>query len=100
MLDAIVMLRPQFSHLDAIHDQRRIGARVNNRGPSGRGEPDKDEPESKAEDVNMVVKDTENPESLDVYGGMYATMKLLRDMNDEPWQKLAWIDSEVCTFKR
>ena len=50
------------------------------------------EPEAKA--VNMAVKSTEGNEE-DMYGTMKATAKLLRDMRDEPWQRLTWIDQDV-----
>ena len=89
-LDAMVTLRPQFEHLDAIHDQQRIGARFNHA--------DDEKKESKAEDVNMTVKDTEDDEPVDLYGGMPETLRILREMADEPWQRLEWIDSEVSIF--
>ena len=43
----------------------------------------------------MAVKSTEGGEE-DMYGGMKATAKILRNMRDEPWQRLAWIDQDVC----
>lgn len=87
----MVQLRPQFNHLDALHEQDKSVARYE-RVQEEKGT------ESKAEDVNMVVKDTDNNESLDMYGGMNETSKLLRAMRDEPWQHLSWIDQEVSKF--
>lgn len=52
----------------------------------------------KAEDVNMVIKDTENNDNSDMYGGMSETAKLLREMRDEPWQHLKWIDQDVSLY--
>lgn len=85
----MVMLRPQFEHLDALRVQQRIGSRS--------ARPDEDnKKESRAEDVNMTVKDTEDDEPQDdLYGGMAETLKTLRAMAEEPWQRLSWVDSEV-----
>ena len=52
------------------------------------------DPEPEAKAVNMAVKATEVGEE-DMYGGMKPTAKLLRDMRDEPWQRLAWVDQDV-----
>lgn len=83
------MLRPQFEHLDALRVQQKLGLRATRLD-------DGDKKESKAEDVNMTVKDTEDEEPQDdLYGGMAETLKTLRAMADEPWQRLYWIDSEV-----
>ena len=92
-LDAIVQLRPQFSHLDAIAEARGEAKRAQHRSehPDIR---DNVDPEPEAKAVNMAVKSTEGGEE-DMYGGMKATAKLLRDMRDEPWQRLAWIDQDV-----
>ena len=92
-LDAIVQLRPQFRHLDAIHEAKGEARRLQIRSER----PDirdlvEVEPEAKA--VNMAVKSTEGNEE-DMYGTMKATAKLLRDMRDEPWQRLTWIDQDV-----
>jgi hypothetical protein len=46
----------------------------------------------------MAVKSAENLEELDLYGGMSATNKLLKDIRDEPWQRLHWIDQDVCNL--
>lgn len=88
-LDGMVMLRPQFEHLDALRVHQKLGLR------SSRPD-DEHRKESKAEDVNMTVKDAEDDEPQDdLYGGMAETLKVLRDMADEPWQRLQWVDSEV-----
>ena len=92
-MDAIVQLRPQFSHLDAITEARGEARRLQTRSerPDNR---DNVEPEPEARAVNMAVKSTEGNEE-DMYGGMRVTAKLLRDMRDEPWQRLAWVDQDV-----
>lgn len=92
-MDAIVQLRPQFRHLDAIYDARAEAKRIQYRleRPDNRDNVDPD-PEVMA--VNMAVKSTE-PSEEDMYGTMRATAKILRDMRDEPWQRLAWIDQDV-----
>ena len=83
------MLRPQFEHLDALRVRQ-------NPGPRSVRQDDEDKKESKAEDVNMTVKDTEDDEPQDdLYGGMAETLKNLRTMAEEPWQRLRWIDSGV-----
>ena len=88
-LDGMVMLRPQFEHLDAFRVQQKMGPRSTRLD-------DDDKKEIKAEDVNMTVKDTEDDEPQDdLYGGMAETLKSLRAMADEPWQRLEWVDSEV-----
>ncbi|KAG8527629.1 uncharacterized protein KY384_007782 [Bacidia gigantensis] len=80
-VDAIVQLRPQFAHLDAMDELNKASARRE------RGEKPKEE---LAEDVNMTVKDTADNDSVQLYGGMSATATLLRAMRDEPWQRLSW----------
>lgn len=94
-MDAIVQLRPQFSHLDSLNEAKKTMFRSERsaaeRGPDNRDNVEQ-EPEARA--VNMAVKSTEGSEE-DMYGGMRATAKLLRDMRDEPWQRLTWIDQDV-----
>lgn len=96
-LDAIVQLRPQFSHLDAIGeavgDARRIQHKSERHDIRDNAF---EEPEAKA--VNMAVKTAEGNEE-DMYGGMKATAQLLRDMRDEQWQRLTWIDQDVSYLK-
>ena len=93
-LNGMVMLRPQFEHLDALRLQQIPGFR------STRFDEDNvHKRESKAEDVNMTVKDTEDDEPQDdLYGGMAETLKTLRAMAEEPWQRLQWVDSDVSLF--
>ncbi|KAL9128689.1 MAG: hypothetical protein Q9217_002682 [Psora testacea] len=86
-LDAIVQLRPQFGHLDAVNEQEKSSARPERNTESRLRE-------ERAEDVNMVIKDTADNENIDMYGGMNETAKLLRAMRDEPWQHLKWVDQE------
>ena len=90
-LDGIVQLRPQFSHIDALNEQSSSAARQE-RNDEGKGR------EDRAEDVNMIIKDTADNENVDMYGGMGETAKLLRAMRDEPWQSLKWFDQSVSTF--
>lgn len=88
-LDAMVQLRPLFTHLDALTDLDK--STVNEKLRSGVGDP---LPETEAKAVNMTAKSTEidDPES---FGDMGKTPKLLKAMREEPWQRLSWIDSEV-----
>lgn len=85
----MVQLRPQFNHLDALGDLDKPA--LNPKSKSG-AENSIDEPQARA--VNMTVKSTEGEET-DLYGDMGETAKLLKAMREEPWQRLAWIDSEV-----
>ena len=88
-LNGMVMLRPQFEHLDAVRLQKTSEPRPDEERNSHKKE-------SKAEDVNMTVKDAEEDEPQDdLYGGMAETLKTLRAMAEEPWQRLQWVDSEV-----
>ena len=89
-MDAIVQLRPQFSHLDSINEVKKTMFR-SERAPDIRDNVEQ-EPEARA--VNMAVKSTEGNEE-DMYGGMRVTAKFLRDMRDEPWQRLTWVDQDV-----
>ena len=84
----MVQLRPHFGHLDAINEQEKSSARSDRTAESRIRE-------ERAEDVNMVIKDTADNENVDMYGGMNETAKLLRAIRDEPWQRLRWIDQEV-----
>ena len=90
-VNGMVMLRPQFEHLDALRMQQNAGTRASRHDPD-------EKRESRAEDVNMTVKDTEDDEPQDdLYGGMAETLKILRTMVEEPWQHLQWVDSGVST---
>ena len=85
----MVQLRPQFTHLDALKDQDKILTTAkslqNVANPPG---------ESEARDVNLIAKSTE-VEEVDMYRDMGQTVKLLKGMREESWQRLAWVDSEV-----
>lgn len=95
-IDAMVQLRPQFDHVDALRDREKSNPRADN----GAEETAADEPEEReARAVNMAVKSAENLEELDLYGGMSTTNKLLKDIRDEPWQILQWIDQDVCDLR-
>lgn len=53
----------------------------------------------KPEDVNLSIKAAANQEDTDNhYGGIPETLKLLRSMEDEPWQPLQWIDYQVRAY--
>lgn len=85
----MVQLRPQFNHLDALSDLDKPALYPRSKGDA---ENSLDEPQARA--VNMTVKPTDGEET-DLYGDMGETAKLLKAMREEPWQRLAWIDSEV-----
>ena len=92
-IDAIVQLRPQFDHVDALRDLEKLSAAHGDRTAEDTAADDADEGEAKA--VNVAVKSAENLEELDLYGGMSATNRLLKAIRDEPWQKLKWVDQDV-----
>ena len=95
-IDAMVQLRPQFDHVDALRDREKSNPRADH----GAEETAADEPEEReARAVNMAVKSAENLEELDLYGGMSTTNKLLKHIRDEPWQRLQWIDQDVCDLR-
>lgn len=92
-LDAMVQLRPQFNHLDALGDLDKQAVNPRSRGGA---EDAAEEPQARA--VNMTVKSTE-VDDMDGYGDTSETARLLKAMREEPWQRLGWIDSEVrCSF--
>ena len=76
-------MRPKLSHLDALADQEKSSTRAQR-------DADHVQPESEARAVNMTVKSSDG-EELD----MSATAKTLRAMQEEPWQRLSWVDEEV-----
>ena len=82
-VDAIVQLRPQFHHLDAIVDGERHSSRIQR-------EAENPAPESEARAVNMTVKSSEDDE-LD----MSVMAKSLKAIQAEPWQRLQYVDEEV-----
>lgn len=89
-LDAMVQLRPQFDHLDALGELEKP---VMNPKSKAGVENLTEEPQARA--VNMTAKSAD-VEEMDLYGDMSETARLLRAMREEPWQRLAWVDSEVC----
>lgn len=90
-MEALVQLRPQFGHLDALNEAKKIILRSERF--SEKRDNVEQEPEARA--VNMAVKSTEGGNEEEMYGGMKATAKILGDMRDEPWQRLAWVDQDV-----
>ena len=81
-----MQLRPQFGHLDALVDLEKP-ARAHRAAENG-------EEESEAKAVNMTAKSTEAEDS-EMYGGVSETLKLLKAMREEAWQRMTWIDQEV-----
>ncbi|MCJ1288029.1 hypothetical protein MMC26_007382 [Xylographa opegraphella] len=81
-ISAFCSLTPQFHHLDAIVDIERASTRAQR-------EAENPPPETEARAVNMAVKSNDN-EELD----MGQVAKELRDIDEEPWQELEWIDED------
>jgi len=75
------MLTPQFHHLDALADNEKASARAQR-------EAENPVQESEARAVNVAVKSTDN-EELDIMGQV---AKELREIEEEPWQRLEWVD--------
>ena len=86
-VDVIVQLRPQFHHLDALHDQEKSLSRAQR-------ELENPPPESEARAVNMTVKSSDSDE-FDVN----EMTRTLKGMQEEPWQHLKWVDQEVRFFR-
>lgn len=82
-VSAIVQMRPKLGHLDALADQEKTTSRAQR-------DDDYVEPESEARAVNMTVKSSDG-EELD----MSEIAKTLRAMQEEPWQRMSWVDEEV-----
>lgn len=88
-LSAVVQLRPQLHHLDAVDDNAKGK-------PTPRSKKDADddasgrpgEPEVRA--IDMKVKSAES-ENVNVTGNN----ELLKRMQDEKWEKYTWIDENV-----
>jgi len=82
-ISAFCSITPQFHHLDAMSDNEKA---------SNRAMKDAENPaaESEARVVNMAVKSTDT-EELD----MGQVAKQLREIEEEPWQRLEWIDEDV-----
>ena len=87
-VSAFCSLSPQFHHLDALNEIERASSRAQR-------EAENPAPESEARAVNMTVKSTDN-EELD----MGQVAKQLRDIEEEPWQHLEWVDEEVGTAEK
>lgn len=86
-VSAFCSLTPQFHHLDAINDNDRASSRTT-KDAQNPG------PESEARAVNMAVKSTDD-EELD----MNQISRQLRDIEEEPWQRLEWVDDDVSIAK-
>lgn len=88
----MVQLRPQFSHIDALHEQDKPASRKELAAEEKAAEnPEANEPKA----VNMAVKSAEKDDDQNMYGGMAETARLLSAMRDEPWQRLTWVDQDV-----
>ena len=85
-VDALCVLRPQLVHLDALNDQNKSALRM---------QAGADTEENEAFHVNMTIKKSEG-DSADSVGDISEVAKLLKAMREEPWQRLSWIDCEVC----
>ncbi|MCJ1249852.1 hypothetical protein MMC30_007078 [Trapelia coarctata] len=81
-VSAFCSLTPQFHHLDAMTDNDRAFIRATR-------DAENPAPESEARVVNMAVKSTDS-EELD----MGQISKQLREIEEEPWQRLEWIDED------
>ena len=77
---AVCSLQPLLHHLDAYADQQKADARA------GRDIEGESEPRA----INLTVKSTDD-EELEV--GEIG--KTLRAMQEEPWQRLEWVDQDV-----
>ncbi|KAL8953151.1 MAG: hypothetical protein Q9222_000972 [Ikaeria aurantiellina] len=85
-VDAIVELTANFTHLDALSDLTKSAARHQRYA-----EREKEEPEAKA--VNITVKSSE-PDEDEMPGGRSRIAQLLKEMAEEPWQRLKWVDQD------
>ena len=85
-VDALCVLRPQLVHLDGLNDQKKSTLRM---------QAGADTEENEAFHVNMTIKKSEG-DPTDSVGDIGEVAKLLKAMREEPWQRLTWIDCEVC----
>ncbi|CAL8578334.1 hypothetical protein XPA_004123 [Xanthoria parietina] len=85
-VDAIVELSANFSHLDALHDLNKSATRHQR-------DADKEDQVPEAKAVNLTVKSTE-PDEDEMPGGRSEIAQLLKDMAEEPWQRMQWIDQD------
>ena len=85
------VLRPNFGHIEALNDLEKDADRFKHRvEDSDAGE----EKEAEAKDVNLIAKGTE-PEDAEFRGGRGEIAKMLKEMREEPWQRMEWIDQDV-----
>ncbi|KAL8922972.1 MAG: hypothetical protein Q9172_003350 [Xanthocarpia lactea] len=84
--DAIVELSANFAHLDALHDLNNTAARHQRNA-------DKEDQVPEAKAVNLTVKSTE-PDEDEMPGGRTEIAQLLKDMAEEPWQRMQWVDQD------
>ena len=84
---AVVSLQPSLHHLDASIDNEKAIARAQH---------DAEDPpkKSEAQAVNMTAKSTDDNEEMD----RSDIGKKLRAMQDEPWQRLEWVDEDVSSL--
>ena len=88
-LDALVQVRPQLHHLDASDElERGIGAggRVSKALPNG------EVAETKLESKALDIKIKSSGDGSDI--NLNTNSKLLRAIQQEPWQKYRWEDEE------
>ena len=81
--DAFCMLQPRFHHLDAIAENEKANSRMQREAEHGGPEPE-------ARAINMAVKSTGEDE-LDKSD----IAKWLREVQEEKWERLEWIDEGV-----
>ena len=83
-MDAFCALQPQLTYLDAMADNERVSRRAAAR------EAEDAPAESEARAVTMAVKSVDD-EEMD----MGEIAKKLKEMQDERWVELEWVDEEV-----
>lgn len=82
-VSAVVQLRPQLHHLDALDELPKKGGK--SRKEEG------DEPEARAVDVKIKAAASEDSEAALVAGNL----ELLKKMQEEKWSEFDWVDAEV-----
>ena len=85
-VSAVVQLRPQLHHLDALDEIPKKGGRSRKEEGEERGEP-----EARAVDVKIKAAATEDAEVALVQGNL----ELLKKMQEEKWSRFEWVDAEV-----
>ena len=86
-VDAIVQLSPVPIHIDAINELARSTNRFQRNS-------DRNDEEGEAKAVNLTIKSSE-PEDVEGVGERSGIAKMLKDIAEEPWQRLQWIDQDV-----